>query len=497
MVGALEFEAGASNVSSLTPIAVEMKPLCNSQNGEELLQSTEDPVPRDGRAGTEEVELGIRDACQPPESAVNALQQWNNPRINMWRVFACCWSFFIAGGNDGAYGALIPYLETYYDLSYTVVSLIFLSPFVGYSLASLLNNAVHVKFGQRGVAVIGAACHLTTYVVVCTHPPYPVMVIAYIVVGFGNGIVDAAWCAWIANMVSGNQVSGFLQASYSLGATIAPLIATAMITRAGWPWWTFYYFMVGGSAIELAVLTAAFWKQTGEVFRLENPRDPSVKVGRTREALSNRLTWIFAIFILGYVGAEVSLGGWIVVFMAKVRSASKFDSGMSATGFWAGMTVGRLVLGFATEKFGERLSVIIYLAIAVGLELIFWLVPSIVVSAIAVAFLGFIFGPLFPTATVLLTKMLPKHLHVGSIGFATAFGGSGGAIFPFIVGAIASAKGVKVLQPVILALLALISALWLMLPRLPQKDHEAEAGKKLQEFWSWLGWERENRNPRD
>lgn len=269
---------------------------------------------------------------------------------------------------------------------------------------------------------------------------------------------------------------------------------------------------VGGSLIELVVTTTAFWRQTGEVFRMENPRDPNVKVGRTREALSNKLTWIFAIFVLGYVGAEgkcqalqcitslttaVSLGGWIVVFMTKVRSASKFDSGMSATGFWAGMTVGRLVLGFATEKFGERLSVIIYLAIAVGLELIFWLVPSIVVSAVAVAFLGFIFGPLFPTATVLLTKMLPKHLHVGSIGFATAFGGSGGAIFPFIVGAISSAKGVKVLQPIILALLLLISALWLMLPRLPQKDHGVGRDMKIQKLLSWLGWERENKNVRD
>ena len=67
---------------------------------------------------------------------------------------------------------------------------------------------------------------------------------------------------------------------------------------------------------------------------------------------------------------------------------------------------------------------------------------------------------------------MPKHLHVGSIGFATAFGGSGGAIFPFIVGAIAQAKGVKSLQPVILVLLGAISALWLLLPRSGRKDHD-------------------------
>ena len=158
--------------------------------------------------------------------------------------------------------------------------------------------------------------------------------------------------------------------------------------------------------------------------------------------------------------------------MTKVRSASAFSSGITSTGFWAGMTVGRIGLSFLTARLGEFRSVLLYLALSLALELLFWLIPSFVVSAIAVAFLGLFLGPLFPTAIVLVTKLMPKHLHVGSIGFATAFGGSGGAIFPFIVGAIAQAKGVKSLQPVILGLLAAISGLWLFLPNSGKKDHD-------------------------
>ena len=135
-------------------------------------------------------------------------------------------------------------LERYYDLSYTVVSLIFLSPFVGYTLASIANNLMHVRFGQRGVAIVGPACHLVSYIVLAAHPPYPVLVVIFMFVGFGNGLLDAAWCAWIGNMASANQVSGFLQGCYSGGATIAPLIATAMVTKAGLQWYAFYYIMV-------------------------------------------------------------------------------------------------------------------------------------------------------------------------------------------------------------------------------------------------------------
>ncbi|KUJ19598.1 MFS transporter-like protein [Mollisia scopiformis] len=408
----------------------------------------------------------LREEAIPPDTAVEALQTWHSPRINMYRVFATFWSFFTVGMNDGSYGALVPHLEKYYTLSYTVVSLIFLSPFVGYSLSSILNNHVHIRLGQRGVAIIGPACHLVSYIIIANHPPYPVLVVMFIFVGFGNGLIDAAWCAWIGNMANANEVQGVLQACYALGATVAPLIATGLISSGGLGWYSFYYIMIATSTLELLTSSTTFWSQTGTIYAAENPRDPSSSssTGRTREALKNKLTWIFALFIFGYMGAEISLGGWIVTFMANVRHANAFASGATATGFWAGMTVGRLGLSFLTAKLGEWKSVILYLSCAAALELIFWLVPNLVVSAVAIALMGVFMGPMFPTAIVLVAKLLPKSLHVGTIGFATAFGGSGGAIFPFIVGAIAQAKGVKTLQPVILALLVAIAGLWIVLP---------------------------------
>lgn len=122
-----------------------------------------------------------------------------------------------------------------------------------------------------------------------------------------------------------------------------------------------------------------------------------------------------------------------------------------------------------------------------GLQLIFWLVPQFYVSVVAASLQGFFLGPMFPVAVVVATKILPRHLHVSSIGFAAAFGGyinlvsttfadvlmlyarSGGALFPYAVGAIAQAKGVQVLQPIALALLAVIFLLWLCLPKMNRK----------------------------
>jgi fucose permease len=181
-------------------------------------------------------------------------------------------------------------------------------------------------------------------------------------------------------MANPNEVLGFLHAFYGLGAVLSPLIATTMITRGSrLPWYYFYYVMVcillvllsqnlatnktqiAMAVIELATSTTAFWRATGEVFRAQNPRTSGTKDNRMKEALIRlphaRVTWLCALFLLGYVGIEVALGGWIVKFMLEVRDGEEFASGMVATGFWMGITVGRIILGFVTPRLGEKLAI--------------------------------------------------------------------------------------------------------------------------------------------
>ncbi|RFU73933.1 major facilitator superfamily transporter [Trichoderma arundinaceum] len=409
----------------------------------------------------------------PPPNALTEAERWNRPVKNIGRLAFAFVSFAIAGMNDAAVGALIPYLEEYYNLSYTVISLIFLTPFIGYSIAAFTNARIHVQLGQRGVAVMAPICHLITFAVLASHPPYPALVVCNAISGFGNGLTDACFCAWIGAMDKANTIQGFLHSCYSLGALFSPLIATSMVVKAGLPWYTYYYIMIGMSGLEFVGLVIFFWDKTGAVYRAEHARenaDAGTAGAGTREAMKSKVTWLCALFFFAYMGVEVGLGGWVVTFMLRVRHASAYASGISGSGFWAGMALGRAVLGFVTERFGERLCLAIYLGICLGLQLLFWLVPQFVVSAVAVAFLGFFLGPMFPGAVMVTAKLLPKRIHVSAIGFAMAMGGTGGTVFPFIIGAIASHKGVSVLQPIILALIVVISAVWLSFPRIKKRD---------------------------
>lgn len=433
--------------------------------------------------------------------------------------------FILMGMNDGALGALLPYvrylpsrlnqssnthtqIETYYDISYTVVSLLFLAPFVGYLVAALSNNLIHHHFGQRGIAFLAPLCRILGYVALCLHPPYPALPVIMLFPGFGNGLEDSAWNAWIGNMQSANEILGFLHGAYGLGATIGPLIATSMVTHGNLPWYTFYYLMIAMSAVEWALCVFTFWGATGAVHRAQHQtyhdeaaaaageepgENGAAKRTTTRHVLRDPVVWLIALFLLGYVGAEVSLGGWITTFMLVVRNAAPFDAGLTVTFFWLGLTVGRVLLGFVTGRIGEKLAISVYLVLSIALQLLYWLVPSFIASAIFVSFLGFFLGPLFPAAIVAATKLLPGDFHVSAIGFAAAFGGGGAAIFPFVVGAIAQSKGVEVLQPICLAILGFILLMWWFLPGGLRRgglerarENKERVGHEMRRVWVWV-----------
>lgn len=219
---------------------------------------------------------------------------------------------------------------------------------------------MHMSFGQRGIAIVGPLCHLIPFIVMAIRPPWPVMLVAYIIVGLGNGLVDAAWNSWVADMVSANTLMGILAAFYGLGATLSPLIATNMIHKHI-HWNYFYWTLAGGSAIELITGAFAFWKEDAAQFRLHNKKSGDAAEGsRTVQAAKNRVTWIMAIFLFTYMGVEVSVGGWIVDFMMKERHGGAYESGLIPTGFWAGVTFGRLVLGFVNDWLGESSSLTVW-----------------------------------------------------------------------------------------------------------------------------------------
>jgi len=155
--------------------------------------------------------------------------------------------------------------------------------------------------------------------------------------------------------------------------------------------------------------------------------------------------------------------------MIRVRHGGP-SSGYISTGFFGGLTVGRVVFLWVNNKIGERLAIFIYVFLAISLELVVWLVPSLIGGAVAVSLVGVVLGPIYPIVMNESGRILPRWLLTGCIGWIAGLGQTGSAALPFLTGAIASKTGIKSLQPLLVSMMVLLVGLWAWVPKGHQRQ---------------------------
>lgn len=186
----------------------------------------------------------------------------------------------------------------------------------------------------------------------------------------------------------------------------------------------------------------------------------------SRAMLKLPATWWCAAYFLADVGVETAISGWVVSFMLRSRAATPYLAGLSSSGFWAGMAVGRLVLGPLTDKVGVRKATAMYFSLAICVETLFAVLPFPVISVVLMVVLGFLMGPLFPSGVIVLTQLLPKELHIAAVSFVASLGQVGGALLPFGIGAVVEGLGIGVFRFAILLQSVIAMILWLAFAKL-------------------------------
>ncbi|PVF93671.1 MFS general substrate transporter [Serendipita vermifera] len=413
-----------------------------------------------------------------------------------WVLGAMCVALFLAGWNDGTLGPLLPRVQEVYDVNFAIVSLLFISSCIGFVAGSILNIWLTDKFSLGVLMIIGSICQIVTYAVQASAPPFPVFCIFFALNGAGISIQDAQANGLVASVHEhASEKMGLLHAIYGLGAFAAPLVSTQFAQH---PRWSFHFL----ASLGLAILNTIFLAVTVKGSSLEDilrsigsppieahpsaavelatrpgspTTDNSAENGNqsqnttTREQnsisqiLRSRVVQLMAFFILVYVGVEVTIGGWIVTYLIDVRGGGP-SSGYVSSGFFGGLTLGRVALLWINKKVGERRVVFIYAALAIGLELVIWLVPSFIGTAVAVSLVGVLLGPMYPLCINHAGRVLPRKILTGSIGWVAGFGQAGSAVLPFMTGALANKYGIKSLQPLLVAMMGFMTLLWAFIP---------------------------------
>ncbi|CAE6453923.1 unnamed protein product [Rhizoctonia solani] len=436
-----------------------------------------------GKKHTDSVSVSL--APEIPAWTMSTKKEWVS-------IMACCWCMLLAGWNDATTGPLLPTIQAYYGVNFTVVSMLFVSNCVGFISAAVINIHLTDRLGFGKVILLGAVLQVLAYSILAPALPFPVMCVAYAINGFGKyassiALQDAQANGFVAELPNNASAKmGLLHAVYGAGAFIAPLIATQF---AQLPRWSFHYLTSLGVSLANAIVLLAVFKLRRQHEIMGLP-DPNIAYTHTetqtpgssnkyKEIFSSRAVQLMAFFIWVYVGVEVTIGGWIVTFVIEERGGGP-SAGYISSGFFGGLMLGRVVLLWVNEKIGERRVVYLYTLLCIALELVIWLVPNIIGNAVAVSIVGMLLvsvykrstdrnRPLYPIAMNITSAIVPKRILTGSIGWIASFGQAGSAVFPFMTGALAQKHSVKVLQPMLVGMLSALIVLWTLIPSSPKR----------------------------
>lgn len=378
-------------------------------------------------------------------------------RAGWLRVALAYATFVMIGAGDAGFGVVLPSIQRAYGIDKATVSLLFLCGTSGYLTAAFTSGLLVDKLGIRRFLSLGALVFVLGALGLSVAPPFVLVMGIYIGFGFSVGVLDAGLNAYVAGLPNNTSMLNYLHACYGLGALIGPVVAGTILT-IGLGWNALYLVW---SILGLLVLVGTWLVYTG----IARPKHDEVGMGGNvlKAALRLRVVWLTALFLLLYVGGEVSLGNWGYSLLTEDRAIHPYTASWFVSGYWMGLTVGRLVLGSLAKRLGDRTLIQLCIAgVLLGMVVV-WVPAWEVVSAVGLWFTGFAFGPIFPTAIAMLSRIVPERLLPSAIGFVASAGSAGAAFFPWVAGNLAEGAGLWTLMPYVSLLSLGMAAIWVLM----------------------------------
>jgi FHS family L-fucose permease-like MFS transporter len=385
-----------------------------------------------------------------------------SPRVALTVMTAM---FFMWGFITSLNDVLIPHLKAVFSLNYTQSMLVQFTFFGAYFVMSLPAGKVVARFGYRssivlGLAIAGAGALL--FYPAALLPSYAVFLAAFFTLASGITLLQVAANAYVSLLGETRLASSRLnlaQAFNSLGTTLAPVFGGALIlagAEAGAA--ALAQLPVGeqlaarlqqaqmvqgpyvGLALALFVLAAVvFAFHLPPLASEESAEAGSLTFGAALRRSHMRLG-VLAIFL--YVGAEVSIGSFLINYIAlpEIGNMTVSAAAVYVSLYWGGAMVGRFA-GAALLRKADPRTVLGACALAAGALLLATMFGHGAVAVWAVVAIGLFNSVMFPNIFTFGIEGMGALTGKASSLLIMAI--VGGAIVPLLQGVLADQMGVQ------------------------------------------------------
>ena len=373
-------------------------------------------------------------------------------RYTMLLAFAC---FVAQGIMSGMLGVAWPSIRATFGLSLDALVALLIASTIGYVLGSFLASQLLARIGVGWALLLTNLVSAAGFFGYVLAPGWGVLAAFGLLTGWGAGTTGTVLNIYVASTRTVRTMN-WMHASFGVGATIGPLLMTAIVT-AGVSWRLGYAI---GAFIHLGLGLLFLTAVRTMTFRGVNHatvEDPLARPAPISATLRLPMVWLSILLFLLYTGVESTAGQWTYTWFTESRAASAYVAGAMTSVFWAMLTVGRVVFGAGAARIGVtrllRLSMI-----GAVLSAVLLLLPSLPVGFVAIALMGLSLSAIFPTLTADAPRRVGARHAGNAIGLQTGAASIGLAVLPGLAGVIAARVGLEALGPflVFAALLMLL-----------------------------------------
>ena len=366
------------------------------------------------------------------------------------------------GLPDGLLGVAWPSMRASFGLRVDALGPLLLAWTSGFVLASFGSGQLLARSRVAAPVALGHAAIAAALLGYSIAPQWWIVLAFAVLGGLGGGAIEAGLNSHVASH-HGARALNWLHACWGLGTASAPLLLTQLLA-AGHAWQVGYR-AVGAWQLATALCFAAslpFWPRAGGAHLGGTPR-PASLTGTLRHPPA----WLgIAAFFL-YTGLEISAGAWVYSLFTEQRGMPAAAAGRWVSGYWASLTVGRLVFGWIAGRTPVAgLLRACTAATTLGAALVA-LGGSGVASGLGLALLGLSCGPIYPSLIATTRDRVGDPHAANAVGFQVAAGALGVSLLPAALGVLAGRLGLAVVGP---ALVVEALALFAMHERIAARE---------------------------
>ena len=354
-------------------------------------------------------------------------------------------AFISLGLPDSLLGSAWPTINSEFDVPISYMGIVSMIISGGTIISGLMSERLTKKFGTRMVTTVSVMLTAAAMLGFSMCTEFWQLCLWGIPYGFGAGAIDAALNNYVALYYSSRHMS-WLHCFWGVGTIISPYIMSYALTHSVWMdgYRTVSYIQFGIALV--MVLALPLWKVNRPSDEKDDASRPPLGI---KGALKIKGVPYLLTGFMAYCAAEATAMLWASSYLEGTRGSSKDEAAAFGSLFFIGITAGRFLAGFISDKVGDNRMIRLGTLIALtGVVLLVF--PVKILSIVGFVVIGLGCAPVYPCIIHSTPRNFGAENSQGIIGIQMASAYVGSTFMPPLFGLIANHISLK-LMPLYMA----------------------------------------------